>query len=995
MDSGEVRCVLCGANIPSGKTKCQLCGTEIRDSSLARTSSDIITAKSAEILLRDKIPTMGMPMISNTCPGCAMEIANDLDKCPRCGVPLKSPADIGKGVQRKESFSSPARAATAPSIERVASSVGLVNGRGMTNGARLINGRAMSNGAGLVNGSGLVNGTGMINGARYSPGASSGRSGKSTFLRKWQFIAILVAIAIVLPTFMLLSYDRTTTFAVDGDFGEWAHIAKFGMQEPADLPEVTVDEWAVKTNTDTLFLYAMTATDFVGTSNIDSFFLFVDADGDAGSGYSVAEIGAEYLMELHGWDHKVESASLLKYGPTDDSANWTSWSDIGPLAVATKADKMEAQADLPIALTSAARFVFLAQDNLPQRASSVSYPVPEYGGVLIIVQEEGNGINTLTGLIQPASSVSLARLSLICEGVGGDITMIEPVVSGANLVSQIIDISLSPGDSNSVDIMVDTAASPSKSLVSAKVLASGVSSTFSEVTVLGDPVCAYVSEEPDSIRIDGAFGDWIGHTVSDSDISTVANPNVDINGVGSVNGTSETAFYVSVRDQIFMGSYVPADRGKPTSQGGGGGEPVIPRRKSGEDVLRVYIDSDLSNSTGELVQRSKKSVGADYLLEIEGLNGVVTSKSLMIYSAGTWIPLVTTVSSAVDSQRIELSVSTTSIGGTMSFTAIVETTDWRTRSDWAWTGGIPDPWVIDANGTTYTSTDGSTWVYLSTPTLQPGDRIVDISISIGAQAGTIFIVTNTGRTFYWDPATSISWTEGQTIPIDIATYSEAVSMTFYQNSAAWLLTKNGSYFWLMDASASKKSWTYQDTIAPGVTDFTDLYYTGGTMYALRSGPNTVLNYSNNGNTFISQTSPTGSTSNHSQVLYISGGPGSADDRIFVLCENGNIRYSANGGVTWSALGNLPVPTGGNTTVYTDFGIDPAGYMWVVTDTGYTYKSTDTTTYGTFTCMGRAPISPVVAALPEPSIPEFPAIFIPVLALISLVILPRIRSRKPR
>ena len=293
------------------------------------------------------------------------------------------------------------------------------------------------------------------------------------------------------------------------------------------------------------------------------------------------------------------------------------------------------------------------------------------------------------------------------------------------------------------------------------------------------------------------------------------------------------------------------------------------------------------------------------------------------------------------------------------------------------------------------SSDGATWSYLGTPTLEPGDRIVDIAVSIGAQGGDIFLVTNTGRTYYWIPGTSTSWTAGETNPIDIATYSEAVSMSFYQNSGAWLLTKNGSYFWLMDAHKSQKEWTYQDLAASGVTDFTDLVYSGGTMYALRSGMNSSLLYSNNGNSFTSVTSPTGSTSNQTQFTYLEGGAGSSDDRIFVLCENGNIRYSSNGGQAWSALGDLPVPTGSNTSKYVALGIDPAGFMWIVTDTGYTYRSTDTTTYNNYIYMGQSPISSIVAILPTTVvIPEFPMLVAPVLAIVFfIVIVPRVKRKQ--
>ena len=1019
---------MCGAPLPPGATQCPKCGTKLEDLASAKPPVEVLARAATGDLLNGDIPRTDMPEIRNTCPLCAQEIDTGMARCPRCRVPLKGeeeamklpvelpvPVPISEAPPPPETPAEghvvvsppsgeiapspappgpskhveplPGMVTTAPAEPKI-SNRGFINGRGATNGTGLINGR------GAINGTGLVNGTGMINGTRPGDRFASISGERSTLLKRWQFIAILIAIVVVLPTFIYLSYARQSELSVDGDFVEWGHVAKFGMQAPAALPEVSVDEWAVQSDANMLYLYLKTESNVVGTSNVNSFFLFVDSDGDPSTGYSVSTIGADYMLELHGWDQKVESASLMKFDSTSDQFNWTSWTNIDSLAVATKAEKLETMATLPATLSSGARFVLLAQDNMPSQASSVSYPVPAKGGALVIVQEPGTGVSSLNGVIPASSSVSLARLVLKCEGASGTVNSISPVVDGASLASPITEVSLSQGESETVEILVDSSMTPSQNLVSAYVTKAGVSSTFADVVIIGEPVGAYVSSPPSSIQIDGAFGDWTGRISPDMDSDPMANPNINISAVGSVNTTSYAAFYVSVQGQAFQGSYVPALRGKPSSQGGGGG-PVVPQRKTGEDILRIYIDSDISNATGALVQRFAKVVGADYLLEIDGINGVVVAKTLMTYSSGAWTPVTATVIAASDSQQIETSVPSASIGGATSFVAIIETTDWHMRSDWTWTGAIPDPWVIDANGNTYMSSDGSTWSYLGTPTLQSGDRIVDIAVSIGAQGGDIFLVTNTGRTYYWIPETSTSWTAGETNPIDVATYSEAVSMSFYQNAGAWLLTKNGSYFWLMDAHKSIKEWTYQNPPLVGATDYTDLVYDGGTMYALRSGQNTGLNYSSNGNSFTSVTSLTGSTSNQTQFIFIPLTSGSSDDKIYVLCENGNIRYSNNGGQTWSALGDLPVPTGGNTSKYAALGIDPAGYMWVVTDSGYTYRSTDTTTYNNFTYTGQSPIGSIVAILPTNAvIPEFPMLAVPVLAVVFFfVIVPRVKRKQ--
>lgn len=969
----------------------------------------------------DEFPRADLPEIKNKCPLCAGMIDVGLEKCPRCGVALKG----AKGTDRPRvdapspaSTSPPAEPVTEPSLAQspahgkhssdlaparpaasdvssgmitAAPAATKVGGKGPVNGRGVTNGTGLVNGAGAVNGAGLVNGTGMVNGIRRDDRVVLVYREKSPMYRRWQFLAVLIAIAVILPAFIYISYVGKSSLSADGDFGEWSEVVKFGMVAPAALPEVSVDEWAIQSEANDLHLYIKTGSNIMGTTYVDSFFLFVDSDGNPATGYSVSTIGADYMFELHGWDQKVQSAALMRFDSTSDRFNWTSWTSMSPLAVATKALRLEASGELPSPLTADARFMLLAQDNMPSRVSSVSYPVPAEGGALIVVQEPGARVDPYTGSIPLGINVSLARLTLRCEGISGTVFGISPVIVGGGLASPISEVSLSPGMSETVDVFVSSSSTTSGTLMSAYVTETGISSTFADVIIVGEPVRAYVFLPPSTVQIDGAFGDWMGRVSPDNDSDSVVNPNVDVAAVGSVNTTSYAAFYVGVKGEIFEGAYVPAVRGKPTSQGGGGGA-VIPQRKTGEDLLRVYIDSDILTTTGMAIQRSSKTIGADYMLEINGINGRIASRSLKACGPDGWTTVSDDFAAMTDSQRIEMSVPSASIGDSSSFVAIIETTDWRARSDWAWTGSVPDPWVVDASGNTYQSADGAIWSYLDTPTLAPGDYVIDVMLT--TDETKVFIVTNTGRTYVWDIGTSTSWTAGETIPISIAVYSEAVSMSFFSKTGAWLLTRNGSYFYLMNAGTSQKPWTLQGTVASGITDFTELVYSfaGTSMYALQSGPNTRLHFSSNGNSFSSVTSPTGSTSNQTDFTYI-GSKTNTSDRIFVLCEDGKMRYSPNGGQTWSAHGNLPTPTGGNTTKYVGIGIDPSGYMWVVTDTGYCFRSTDTSTYNTFVCVGQTPISGIVAIAPMTAVPEFSTMVLPVLAIAIVVALIRIERRR--
>ena len=925
--------------------------------------------------------------------------AQPVATAPPPTAPPEKPEESGLVTQvageRIIEVAEPAKGVQSPLARGLVNGTGVNSRTGFVNGTGKINGMGMVNGRGAINGTGLVNGTGTAKGSTSDQMSSPSGQKRRKALARWKFLAVLVALMVVIPAFILLSYHHPTGPAIDGKYGDWSGAEMFGMQVQAAGAGIAVQSWSVQSEARDLFLFVSVEGAMMGTSNVDSFVLFVDSDGQPATGYSVSEMGADYMMVLDGWDGAVGDASLMSYRSTTDHLNWNSWASIGSLSYSLNFNEIEAMAELPVDLGSEARYLLLTQTNSPDQDYSVSFPVPEKGGLLIASLEPGPSINQGLGTVPALGGVSLGKLVLSCEGTDGLVTSVTPTVLGAVGTSSVSEVSLVQGEERAYDIVVDTSSTLTTHLVSLLITEGTITSTFADILILQDTVHAYVGAPPSWITIDGAFGDWAGKTKLDNDSLAVTNPNINITSAGYAGESSFAAFYVSVQGNMFQGVFAPSIKAKPSGTGGGGGGTVIPARKSGEDILRIYIDSDMSNSTGAVIMREGKTIGAEYLVDIRGSDGLIVSKSLMQWGGSDWSPTTATIYTGKDMQRIELSVPTASIGGSKNISTIIETTDWKQRSDWAWAGTPPDPWVVGANGDTYQSGDGVTWSYVGTPTLVAGDRIVDIAVT--SDGTTVVVVTNTGRTYYWDFASSTSWTVGQANPIDTANYSEAVSMTFFSKTGAWLLTKNGSYFYLMNAinPPHGKLWTYQDLAGVGVTDFTDINYQGGTMYALRSGANTSLAYSGNGNIFQSTTNATRSTSNQTEFCYIAGGPAATDDRIFVLCENGNIRYSANGGGTWSAWGNLPTPGGGNTTKYVGLGIDSTGYMWVVTNTGYCYRSTDSTTYSTFTCLGKAPLSSVAAIVPLPyvqPIPEFGLFAVPILGIVMACLLRRTSSK---
>jgi len=735
-EESTITCPLCGNKAASGTNKCPVCGTEFHKVRVRKIRERGPHDLASGDLLRKEIPKLKLRETKLNCPFCAMELNGGEYKCPRCGVPLSTGAPPKAPKPEEELLECPECGKFAPmgakkcpncgvgfevgpeapvlpapeqlppppspeptvppehpfepvpeplallTVEPSKEVVTAVTTYPAQPSEGFINGKGSSSDRGFVNGTGLVNGTGMTNGTKADIRVSASQKSERSFITRWQFLAVLVALVIIIPTFVYLSYfSGTDGLAIDGDFGDWDDVDKFSAYITSGSPAIDIDEWAVKAEASGLFLYLKVQGSMMSTTSVESFFLFVDSDDSESTGYSISEMGADYMIQIDGWENEVRSAALNSYSATiTDRVNWTGWTYVQGLSFGLGDSELEARAELPASLGQNARYMMLSQDQVAR--NSMSYPVPQAGGMLIVRQEPGSGIVQSSGTVPAQAGVSFLRLTFTCEGAGGRVISVEPSVSGAVLGWTFQEVELELNEPAVVDVTVDTSASALNSLVAAFLQSSMIESTFADVIVFGDAARAYVSSAPDAITIDGAFGDWVGKTAADADSVPIVNLDIDVTAVGAVNDTTSAAFYVSVRGQMCAGSYIPFIVSKPT--GGGGGGIVIPTRTTGEDILRVYIDSDMSSATGYLLSMPSKTIGADYIVEVRGLDGRIVSQDLKQYVSGSWTDVAGAVlDAAKDLQRLELSVDSASIGDASSIEFIVETTDWLKHTDLA------------------------------------------------------------------------------------------------------------------------------------------------------------------------------------------------------------------------------------------------------------------------------------------------------------------------
>jgi predicted RNA-binding Zn-ribbon protein involved in translation (DUF1610 family) len=746
-------CPRCGANVPTSVEKCPICSMVlVQEKKKAEPIAPKPAAPAASFEVPSSLTALikeQEPEVEWACPNCGKEVGNTALQCPHCKTVFEAveeedqatAPEISEEEQAIEKLTGllelvkepkpkktrklkPKPDKVAPLVSKTPpramasargriNGTGLVNGRGAVNGRGLVNGKGAVNGRGLVNGKGaingkglastrgetngksiakgteFVNGTGVSNGIRPRRSSGFGLGGAKRMVLKWQFLAVIVVISLVIATFVYLSYSRgSSAYTVDGDLNDWNHATVYSAKSISSSPGISVDRWSFDTSDSSLYFYVRTQGAMMNTEQVESVLLYVDEDDSTNTGYLIDGIGADFLLTVDGWNGSVQSTSISQYGSQTDHLNWNLWTSFSSLKYSMSSNQLEASALLSEPPSTSAKAILVYKDEMERE--SASQPVPIQGSLLVVEQKLLPSLDS-TGIVASSTSSQLLRLNFTCEGDDGSVTSVSPSLTGCVLAGQIQSFSIAPGETVIRDISVDTTLASAGQAVSAAIVSSSVQSSFDSVKVIGEAAKAYVESVPGSIVIDGAFGDWASRTSIDSDIVPVQNQNVDIDEVGAGNDTDSAYFYVSVKGDICYGSFAPFWCAKP-SGGGGGGGPVTPPRRTAEDITRIYMDTDSSTSTGYPMTYDGKSIGADSLVEIKGLFGEIVSAVPYSYMSGTWTLIPGTVEAENDDSQLEVGVPASSLDGALSPEFVIETTSWNSRGDY----GIYDPSTVMA-----------------------------------------------------------------------------------------------------------------------------------------------------------------------------------------------------------------------------------------------------------------------------------------------------------
>jgi helix-hairpin-helix protein len=566
---------------------------------------------------------------------------------------------------------------------------GLINGQGRVNG--LVNGVGRTNG--LVNGIGRVNGlatpVGRVNGLMGPHGRINGFVNGTQFVRAggrglWLpypsrrvrfaatlagvLVAILIAGALFIPV-----PSPTGPITIDGSFQDWDAVPKFDAATLAGDDNVSLASYAKLLDRESLYLFASTRGEMFGDAvDFDGLYFLIDGDGNSATGFQFDGIGAEAVVESYGGNNRVEGARLYTF-PASAEVNWSLRQSAGSVRAEASLRGMEAVVstdDIPNFDVAQFRIAVYADDFRGASSRSLVSLSPESAAILL----EVHPLTSVIGVSPTALfEIRVRGLGLPSStAISGFITSSTPGVA----------LSFSPG---STTLTQGQATATVTAFVSAsgffpgdlvEVNLTGAAAAF-PVVVRQGLVRAYMVSVPSTVRIDNLFTDWNGKDRGDSDSARVNNSNVDIVRYGAVVDATSSYFHVSVAGDLLGGRVPERFVRSPPGQGGNGtgGRPVPLPRRTGEDILRVYIDLNSTDPRGGPIA----GIRADYLFEIRGDSGRIRNRSLYQWNA-SWIQVpLPAVQLAKNETDIEGSLA---LGPTTSYTRMVfATTDWSGIGD--------------------------------------------------------------------------------------------------------------------------------------------------------------------------------------------------------------------------------------------------------------------------------------------------------------------------
>lgn len=569
---------------------------------------------------------------------------------------------------------------------------GIVNGLGRTNG--LVNGtrgrtNGIANGPGRTNGltNGLTNGTrtggGFVNGSGFVNGLSLRRNpfGVVTHRDLRRGIALILASVLAVPLlgyFLSAPAGQGSSFAIDGDFTEWASVPTYRDPGNGFLPAFGLHAAYGK-----LYVYGdATGALFRGPTPTSAFVLLSRTDLPT-PGYAAAPgFRANAVAELFGWDGSLRGTDLRVWPDSPapaDPDNKSALESKGGFPAVAAATLTEVQFELALDLESLGWSTTQVRVRLAiSTDSATGFGAAATPGLPALFVNQSSSIDTISG----TGTALTLKLRALAGDVRVDFIDFEGTGGGTHSVPTF-PFTVAAGTSRTEDITVSAGSLPNGTLLTLRateVTAATPAGGPVPATMEGDGARFYVGSVPAGKTIDGVFSDWTNVLPDGSDLVPTS---IDLRGTAFSlpSPPSDAYFYVRTQGQVLAGAVLPVlhETHAPTGNASAPTPPVPIGRVAGEDVLRVYVDTDDRDGIGYPFD----GILADRLVEIRGRLGGITAKELYAWNdtARRWVSQTASPAVAFVGAQLEASAPLAFLGPTHGPRVVFATSDWSGALD--------------------------------------------------------------------------------------------------------------------------------------------------------------------------------------------------------------------------------------------------------------------------------------------------------------------------
>ena len=431
---------------------------------------------------------------------------------------------------------------------------------------------------GMINGfkNGIINGTGLINGVKPPKHMGAPKGGP------WKlFISLLLVLIIVTAPFMVtFLFEKHYVYRVDGNFQEWSvGIPYYGLESEDKSININLVKYHISPGGIYFYINASKRV----FSNASGVYIFLDTDNNSHTGYYVHGIGADYLIELYGWNGTIVGKALYRFEGTNpkDFANFTYVRNIN---VINKNNQIEGFINIP---TNRLRSFIISTDY---RGIQDIVPCLDYGKYTAIAIEK-----SITNIIPLENHTAILKLEI--KGIDVKINSMELGVMGNAPIKFVKSFELfedtnKNGEFDKSDSFISMGIPNKEKIIfnNLNIKING-NKVFFFVVKIENPMsinkafmlkidsikmntpyfldnningAAYIGKIPTHPIIDGAFADWNHYLQNDSSNDVMAPdgkivsgfPNIDLLQYGAYNA-QYLYMFLKVRGEMLGGADVP------------------------------------------------------------------------------------------------------------------------------------------------------------------------------------------------------------------------------------------------------------------------------------------------------------------------------------------------------------------------------------------------------------------------------------------------------